>query len=78
MVAPNPATNAEFTKTLASVLSRPAIFSVPAFAVRLAFGEMGEQTLLGSQRVQPAKLVASGYVFQQPDLRRALEEILKR
>jgi uncharacterized protein len=78
MVAPNPLTNAEFTKTLASVLSRPAVFTVPAFAVQLAFGEMGEETLLGSQRVEPAQLVASGYVFQQPDLRRALEEILKR
>ncbi len=78
MVAPNPVTNAEFTKTFAAVLSRPAIFSMPAFAVRLVFGEMGKETLLGSQRVEPAKLIASGYAFQQPDLRQALEEILKR
>jgi uncharacterized protein len=78
MVAPNPVTNTEFTKTLASVLSRPAIFPVPEFAVRLAFGEMGEEILLGSQRVEPVKLVASRYVFQRPDLRRALEQILKR
>src|SRR5580704_8194051 len=77
MVAPNPLTNAEFVKTLAAVLSRPAIFSVPVFAVRLAFGEMGKEILLGSQRVEPAKLLASGYVFQQPDLRRALERILQ-
>jgi NAD dependent epimerase/dehydratase family enzyme len=70
-------TNAEFTKTLASVLSRAASFSVPVFAVRLAFGEMGKEILLGSQRVEPAKLLASGYVFQQPDLRRALERILQ-
>jgi uncharacterized protein len=78
MVAPNPVTNTEFTKTLASVLSRPAIFSVPEFAVRFALGEMGEEILLRSQRVEPAKLVASGYVFRQPDLRQALEEILKQ
>ncbi len=78
LVSPNPVPNAEFAKTLAEVLARPAFFSIPAFAVKLAFGEMGEEILLGSQRVDPAKLVASGYVFQQPDLRRALEEILKR
>jgi hypothetical protein len=71
-------TNAEFTKTLASVLSRPAVFPMPAFAARLVFGQMGDELLLASQRVQPAKLAASGYVFQKPDLRRALEEILKK
>ena len=52
MVAPQPVTNAEFTKTLADVLSRPAIFPMPAFAIKLAFGEMGEAVLLGSQRVE--------------------------
>jgi uncharacterized protein len=77
-VSPHPVTNAEFAKTLASVLSRPAIFPMPAFAARLIFGQMGEELLLGSQRVEPAKLVASGYVFQQPDLRQALEQILKK
>jgi uncharacterized protein (TIGR01777 family) len=78
MVAPDPVTNGKFTKALASVLSRPAVFTVPAFAVRVAFGEMGEETLLGSQRVEPAQLVASEYIFHQPDLRRALDSILKR
>jgi len=78
MVSPHPVPNAEFARILASVLSRPAIFSVPAFAVRLALGEMGEEILLSSQRAEPAKLTASGYVFQQPDLRQALEEILRR
>jgi uncharacterized protein (TIGR01777 family) len=77
-VSPNPVTNVEFTTTLASVLSRPAIFPMPAFAARLVFGQMGEELLLGSQRVEPAKLVASGYVFTKPDLRKALEDILKR
>jgi uncharacterized protein (TIGR01777 family) len=76
-VSPNPVTNAEFTSTLASVLHRPAIFPVPAFAVKLIFGEMGEELFLGSQRVEPAKLVASGYQFKHPDLKNALKDILR-
>jgi uncharacterized protein len=78
MVAPKPVTNAEFTRTLASVLSRPAIFPVPAFVVKLAFGEMGETVLLGGQRVEPARLVASGYPFRFSDLRASLENVLKK
>ncbi len=77
-VAPNPVTNAEFTHILASVLKRPAIFPMPAFAVRLIFGEMGEELFLGSQRVEPARLLASGYQFQHPDLKNTLKEILER
>jgi uncharacterized protein len=76
-VSPNPVTNAEFTKTLATVLKRPAIFPMPAFAVQLIFGEMGKELFLASQRVEPARLVATGYRFKQPELKRALEEILK-
>jgi uncharacterized protein len=78
VVAPRPVRNAEFTRTLASVLSRPAIFPMPAFAARLVFGQMGDELLLASQRVEPAKLMASSYAFQKPDLRVALEGILKR
>jgi len=77
MVAPKPVTNAEFTRTLASVLSRPAIFPVPAFAVKAAFGEMGVSVLLASQRVEPARLVASGYPFRCSELRASLESVLK-
>lgn len=77
MVAPKPVTNAEFTQTLARVLSRPAIFPMPAFAVKLAFGEMGETVLLGSQRVEPAQLVTSGYPFRFRDLTASLENSLK-
>lgn len=77
MVAPKPVTNAEFTRTLAGVLSRPAIFPMPALAVKLAFGEMGETVLLGSQHVEPARLVASGYPFLFTDLRASLENTLK-
>ena len=78
MVAPKPVKNAEFTKTLASVLSRPAILPLPAFAVKLAFGEMGETVLLGSQRVEPTQLVMSGYPFRFTNLRASLENNLNR
>ena len=77
MVAPKPVRNAEFTKTLASALSRPAIFPVPAFVVKAAFGEMGETVLLGSQRVEPTQLVMSGYPFRFSTLRASLENIVK-
>jgi uncharacterized protein (TIGR01777 family) len=77
MVAPRPVINAEFTKTLAGVLSRPAIFPVPRFAIKLAFGEMGETVLLGSQRVEPSQLVTSGYPFRFSDLRSSLQNTLK-
>ena len=77
MVAPKPVTNAEFTGTLARVLSRPAIFPVPAFVVKTIFGEMGEALLLGSQRVEPAQLVGSGYPFRFRDLQASLQNILK-
>jgi uncharacterized protein (TIGR01777 family) len=77
LVAPKPVTNAEFTKTLASVLSRPAIFPMPEFAVKLAFGEMGETVLLGSQRVEPSQLIESGYPFRFRELRASLEELLR-
>jgi uncharacterized protein (TIGR01777 family) len=76
-VSPNPVTNVEFTKSLAAVLKRPAIFPMPEFAVRLVFGEMGEELFLASERVAPAKLTASGYQFKRPELREALEAILK-
>ena len=78
MVAPKPVTNAEFTRTLASALSRPAIFPMPVFAVKLAFGEMGETVLLGSQRVEPAQLVTSGYPFRFAELRASLENVLRQ
>ncbi len=78
VAGPTPVRNAEFTKTLASVLSRPAIFPMPAFVARLVFGQMGDELLLASQRVAPAKLMASGYVFQKADLRLALLAILRK
>jgi len=77
LVAPKPVTNAEFTKALGRVLSRPTVLPLPAFAVKLAFGEMGETVLLGSQRVEPSQLVMSGYPFRFSNLQASLENILK-
>jgi uncharacterized protein (TIGR01777 family) len=75
-VAPNPVTNAEFTKTLGRVLSRPTFFPIPEFGVRLAFGEMADALLLSSQRVKPAKLADSSYQFTFENLEKALQKIL--
>jgi len=76
IVSPNPVTNEEFTKTLGHVLSRPTALAMPAFAVRLAFGEMADEMLLTSQRVTPKKLNDAGYEFQQPELEGALRKHL--
>lgn len=76
VVSPNPVTNSEFTMTLGKVLSRPAVFSVPAAAVNLAFGEMGRELLLSSTRVTPQKLLETGYRFRNPDLSGALSHLL--
>ena len=76
-VAPNPVTNAEFTKTLGKVLSRPTLFPIPAFGIKLLFGEMGEALLLGGQRVAPERLMATGYTFQHAQIEAALRDILK-
>jgi len=78
VVAPQPVTNAEFTKTLGKVLRRPTIFPLPGFAARLLFGEMAEELLLASTRVAPAKLDDTGYRFAYPELETALRHILGR
>jgi uncharacterized protein (TIGR01777 family) len=77
-VSSAPVTNAEFTRVLARVLSRPAIFPMPAFAARLAFGEMADALLLASARVMPTRLQASGYRFRFPELEGALRHLLVR
>jgi uncharacterized protein len=76
IVSPNPVTNEVFTKTLGHVLSRPTALAMPAFAVRLAFGEMADEMLLTSQRVIPKKLNNAGYEFLQPELEGALRKHL--
>jgi hypothetical protein len=76
VVAPNPATNHEFTKTLGRVLGRPTIFPMPAFAARLALGEMADELLLASARVAPKRLQETGYEFRFTDLEMALCHLL--
>jgi len=77
-VAPNVVTNAEFTKSLGHVLSKPTLFPVPAFGVRLAFGEMADALLLSSQRVEPRVLLERGFVFRWARLDEALRHLLAR
>jgi uncharacterized protein (TIGR01777 family) len=76
VAAPNPATNAEFTRQLAAALHRPAIFPVPAFALGIVFGEMAG-VLISSQRALPQSALAAGFRFQHPDLPEALAAILR-
>jgi uncharacterized protein (TIGR01777 family) len=76
-VAPNPVTNGEFTSTLGKALSRPTLFPIPAFGVRLAFGEMADALLLSSQRVEPKALKAAGYEFKHATLESGLSSALK-
>lgn len=78
LVAPDAPTNREFTRTLGRVLRRVTPLPVPAFLARLLFGEMADEALLASQRARPARLLASGYRFLQPDLEGALRRLLGR
>ena len=77
-VAPEPVTNAEFTRILAAVLGRPALLPVPAVALRILLGEMGRQLLLSSTRVRPTRLSRMGFRFRFPDLDSALRFELGR
>lgn len=72
VVAPNPVTNAEFARALGRVLHRPAVLPAPAFALRLAFGEMADEALLAGQRVVPKKLLDAGFRFEFPEIEGAL------
>jgi uncharacterized protein (TIGR01777 family) len=76
-VSPQPLRNAEFTKALAAVLNRPAFLSAPAFALRLALGEMANALLLSSQRCLPQKAEGLNYVFQNSEISEALRNVLK-
>ncbi|MEK6279603.1 MAG: TIGR01777 family oxidoreductase [Acidobacteriota bacterium] len=77
-VAPNPVRNAEFTKTLGRVISRPTLFPIPAFGLRFAFGEMADALLLSSQRVEPQRLKGGGYEFRYREVDSALADILAK
>ena len=75
VTAPTPVTNDVFTKELGRALHRPTLFPLPAFAAKLVLGEMAEALLLASARVEPKKLLASGYVFQTPTLKAAFDAL---
>jgi uncharacterized protein (TIGR01777 family) len=75
-VAPEAATNREFSKKLGRALGRPAVLAVPGFVLRLTFGEIADDVLLASARVSPARLQASGYRFLYPKLEAALRHVL--
>jgi uncharacterized protein (TIGR01777 family) len=75
-VAPHPVTNRELTKTLGRVLRRPTAMALPTFAARLAFGEVADELLLASARVNPSKLLGAGYEFRHPRLETALRHVL--
>jgi uncharacterized protein len=76
MVSPNPVQNAEFTRALAEMLHRPAIFPAPAFALRMALGEMADALLLSSQRAHPERVLAAGYPFRFNHIEPALRALL--
>ena len=76
LVSANPATNADFTRTLADALHRPALLPMPAVAARLAFGQLADEGLLASAKVEPHKLLASHFVFRFPDLASAFDHLL--
>lgn len=77
LVAPEAVTNAEFVRTLARTLRRPAFLRVPAFALRLALGELADE-LLGGVRAVPARLTELGFTFEHPELGPALVDLLAR
>jgi uncharacterized protein (TIGR01777 family) len=77
VVAPDPPTNAEYTRVLGRVLGRPTFFAVPAPAARIALGGMADDLLLASARVEPAQLQETGYEYRYPELEGALRHLLE-
>jgi uncharacterized protein len=75
-VSPTPVTNLEFTRAVGRVLSRRTMFPLPAFAARIGLGQMADELLLASQRVEPAKLLATRFGFRHRDVESALRELL--
>jgi uncharacterized protein (TIGR01777 family) len=78
LCAPNPVTNREFSRALARVMGRPAVLGAPAFALRLALGELADELMLSGQRQAPEKLQQMGFVFKFPTLEPALRDLLHR
>ena len=77
-VAPEPVRNIEFTKVLGSVLSRPTFFPLPEYMAKIVFGEMAEELLLASTRVEPQNLKRAGFSFRHSYLEEALRCVLDR
>jgi uncharacterized protein len=78
VTVPDPPTNAEYTKTLGHVLGRPTVFPLPAPVARLALGQVADELLLASQRIEPVMLKESGYSYRYPELEGALRHLLGR
>jgi uncharacterized protein (TIGR01777 family) len=78
LTAPHPVTNSEFTRAMGRVLHRPALLPAPAFALRLAVGQMADEALLSSARVMPSRLTAAGFQFARPTIESALAAALRR
>ena len=76
LCAPNPVTNEQLTHALGRALHRPTVVPLPAFAARLAFGEMADELLLGGQRALPARLLDAGFEFTAPTIDDGLAEAL--
>ncbi|MBF0504751.1 MAG: TIGR01777 family protein [Candidatus Omnitrophica bacterium] len=76
VVAPEVLSNREFTSILSEIIKRPAFLPLPAWGVKLLFGEMGQQLLLEGAQVRPARLQSSGYVFKYPDIRSVMQKVL--
>jgi uncharacterized protein len=78
LVCPTPVTNRQFSSTLAKTLRRPAVIKTPAFALKFVLGgELTTQAVLASQRVEPKRLLESGFVFENPDCRSVLSVAIK-
>jgi uncharacterized protein (TIGR01777 family) len=78
LVAPQPVTNADFTRELGCAVHRPALLPAPAFALRLAFGEMADEALLASTRALPERLLQAGFSFTHPTLPQAFAAALAK
>jgi uncharacterized protein (TIGR01777 family) len=76
VTAPEPVRNREFTRELGAALHRPAFMPAPAFALRLVFGQMADEMLLGGQRVLPVRAAAEGFTFEHPTLAAAFKHAL--
>ena len=76
LVSPHPVTNREFTRALGRAVRRPAVLPVPAWMLRLLFGDLADETLLASTRAEPARLLGTGYAFRLPSLGGALTALL--